>query len=566
MLVFWSLIIKYMRKMKNRTVLTFCFLAFFTLLTACGDGGSAGNGASGSQSGLSAVNPIATPSVTSQPATNSPNVDDSAESDLELEHRLYGLWHASPVVGSGFSARLFLEKEYNFVWFASQMDGTQRVRALSGYWEVSDGKLELRVTEEIHWEGGWLAPAYASWGTDEVIVDAITAVDMLKEPLLLVWDMSEITVDREVLDKRTVTLGGEIYWELYYPSDRNEIYDEYEALKTGSESPLSADLPDGEYGLDNPNDMISLGAPPSPEFTKPGTLCQFNGSTYPYSHYHWADYEEAGGGSCLMILVDTENPDGGANNALYLPGYGNPIIGRNSRNIYVEWTKPGRPEDTIELMFQEQSNLMVIFANALKGVRSASGADVVTMPVSAYKDDSLYDRYYIPLYAILDVIGGGVVSDVFNDGEVYIFSGGGTESYTGFWETSDRGEPRADAVIGEETHSIATDWKGLELRPDGTFTLSSRISQEGIWVLTEETGRYIFWGRMLIMLCETDSQWQGADYTALTQVRLDKSALSYVYSWYIEEWDEEYLNAGGLSLYALMAERGDAAPRPVKTR
>ena len=483
-----------------------------------------------------------------------------AAHDAELERILVGLWHNSPVVGSGFSERLLLEKEYSFVWFASQMDGMQRVRARSGYWKVTGGKLELYATEEIRWEGGRVVPAFASWGTDEVIEDARLVSETLLEPLLLIYDISEITIDKEVLDKRTVTIDGEVYWELYYPADRDEIYNEYEEFKTNN----GYEMFSGHY---NHGVLKTFDTPLSPELAERGTLCCFNGCDYPWSHYTWADYEDGSGGYCLMILIDAETPDGGAIDALYLPGYGLPAIGRNRYNIYIEWTNPANQEETIELMFEEQSGKMVIFANALKGVmRSRNQSDTVEMPVSVYKDDSGRDRYYVPLYAILNEIGGGVIVDAFSTGETYIYSGAHTQSYTGFWETSDRSGERADAVIGGITQSISSYWNGLELRPDGTFTESYRIFQdEGNWVLTEITGRYVFWGRTLVMLYETESEWRGVDYAALVPVRMDTPVEPYIFGRYVVQWDADYLDVSGkYPLYANLTEYGDSAPRPGK--
>ena len=472
------------------------------------DGDSAGNGKTGAST--------TDPTPTTEPASDFNGTPQPANgfadnNNEELERILVGLWHNAPVVGSGFSERLFLGEEFDFVWFASQMDGMQRVRARSGSWKVTGGKLELYATEEIRWEGGLVLPAFESWGSDDVIVDAQTVFEMLPEPLLLVYDVSEISVDREVLNKRTVRIGGEVYWELYHPADRSEIVDDYEDLKPENEddvfrgvvregryyhdgmekwleyyfadvgieqlqtlkNTLDDDYYDYGEGVEteiqlystdeniNMKDYVdraisfggewfaahtihhrrnivfavneiydsgtlkTFGIPLRPALAERGTLCYFNGSNYPWSHYTWTEYEDGSGEYCLMILVDAETPDGGAIDALYLPGYGLPVIGRNRYNIYIEWANPENKEETIELMFEEQSGKMVIFANALKGVKSGQNrSEPVEMPVSVYKDDSGRDRYYVPLYAILNEIGGRVIINEFNTGEAYIFSGG----------------------------------------------------------------------------------------------------------------------------------------------
>lgn len=319
-----------------------------------------------------------------------------------------------------------------------------------------------------------------------------------------------------------------------------------------------------------PAQLNTLGTPLDPDFVEQGTTCYFNGSDFPWSHYTWTEYENGSGKHCLMVLLDAEEESGYAIDALYLPGYGLPVIGRNRYNIYIKWTNPANREETVELMFELESNQMKIFANAIKGFKQSQNlSQTVEMPVSVYKDDSGHDRYYIPLYAILNEIGGGVIRNPYDTGEAYIFSGAHTQSHTGFWETSDRGEYRTEAVIDGKTHSISSYWNGLELRPDGTFTESRRIYQdEGDWILTEVTGRYVFWGRMLLMLRETESVWRGPDYTALVPVTIDEPADDRVYGGYIEDWDGDYLDIRGYTepLYANLAERGEAAPRPGKAQ
>jgi len=313
----------------------------------------------------------------------------------------------------------------------------------------------------------------------------------------------------------------------------------------------------------------TLGTPLDPDFVKKGTHCYFNGNDFPQSYYTWAEYENGGGKYCLMVLVDAED-DGGALDALYLPGYGLPKIGRNRYDIYLQWTNLANQNETVELMFELESNKMKIFANATKGFKAGQNQpQIIDMPVSVYKDDSEYDRYYIPLYAVLNEIGGGAIENPFSTGETYIFSGTYKQSYTGFWETSDRGEYRTEVLINGKTHSISSYWRGLEIRPDGKFTESSRIYQdEGDWILTETTGRYMFWGRMLLLLYERESCWRGPEYTALVPIEIDEPAGGYVRGGYIESWDEDYLDIRNNMepLYANLADFGYDASKPGKAQ
>lgn len=194
-------------------------------LAACG-------GLAGQPSG--STPPLA---VTERPAagtsqTASQEQEPSTGSDPQIDHEeLVGLWHASPVVGAGFSIRLFLVDEHNFIWIASQMDGMERVRARSGYWSVADDRLELNTTEEICWEGGFPVPAFASWGSDQVIVEADVVEYRLTQPIKESYSLSAVTTDTVVLDKRTVTIGDAQFWELAASEDVNAFFDEHEDLR-----------------------------------------------------------------------------------------------------------------------------------------------------------------------------------------------------------------------------------------------------------------------------------------------------------------------------------------------
>ena len=84
-----------------------------------------------------------------------------------------GMWHASPVLGSGWSSRLGLMDDSTFIYAASEMDGETRERFISGEWRVSsDGLLTLFCLEVLKWEGGEVVPAMASTGTETEIINA----------------------------------------------------------------------------------------------------------------------------------------------------------------------------------------------------------------------------------------------------------------------------------------------------------------------------------------------------------------------------------------------------------
>ena len=507
--------------MKKYIVLVLCLLTVLSLLTACGIG-SSDSGFTGVDHSVRPAGGDLTGNGQSEASVSEPTGDEAPVSDPTGEDapaipesnpiESVGDENASPsladMMRSGYGLFNGIVREGRYYhdgqdeWFVYY------------FADVGEAQLEsLKNGMDDYYDTGEYAKTEIQlYSTD----GNITLKDYIGK---------EIMFGGEWFAAHTVHHRRDIVFEV------KEIYDAYYP-------------PDGDYA---PAVFKTFGTPLSPSIVERGTPCYFNGCEFAYQNYLWAEYEDGSGEYCLMILVDAAEPETCAIDALYLPGYGLPVVGRNRHNIYIKWTNPAAPEETVELMFEEQSGQMTIFANALKGIKQRlNQSDVVAMPVSVYRDDSEYDRYYIPLYAILNEIGGGVVCDAFNMDGAYIFSGAYTQSYTGFWETSDRSEYRADAVIDGKTQSIASYWNGLELRADGMFTESYRIYQdEGDWVLTEKTGLYVFWGRMLVMLYETESERRGVEYTALVPYKIEEPVESYVFGWYIEDWDTDYLSICG---------------------
>jgi hypothetical protein len=109
-----------------------------------------------------------------------------------------GFWHASPVVGSGYSAMYLLHPDGRFVYRPSQMDGRLRLRELSGKWWLEDGCLMAAVDSLLYAVGGEVAEPYGSWGSDWVIEGATT------EPVAL----AEWACGAAVADTLRFPLGG----------------------------------------------------------------------------------------------------------------------------------------------------------------------------------------------------------------------------------------------------------------------------------------------------------------------------------------------------------------------
>jgi hypothetical protein len=266
----------------------------------------------------------------------------------------------------------------------------------------------------------------------------------------------------------------------------------------------------------------------------------------------------------LMILIDAANASGGENANLTLPVYGKPVVNKSGNDFSIKWIKPGNSNDWVTLTFRENDLYMTVN-------RSERGyASDIPLSVGPIGDSS-GSRLYVPIYAIANEVDGGILINPLGDGTHFIFTGERITGYTGMWETSDRGEYRADAVIDGKTHSISSYWTGLELRADGTFTESNRFYQDsGDWVLVERKGRYAFAGRILVMDYKTESEARGADYNALKPRKIDGPVELYgmtpgVYARYVEDWDDTYLSISGYDgLYSILRQTGEAAPLPGK--
>ena len=84
-----------------------------------------------------------------------------------------GMWHASPVLGSGWSSRLGFLEDDTFIYATNQMDGMTRERYIAGEWSINqDGLLTLHCRETLKWEGGEVAPAIGSTATETEIINA----------------------------------------------------------------------------------------------------------------------------------------------------------------------------------------------------------------------------------------------------------------------------------------------------------------------------------------------------------------------------------------------------------
>ena len=150
-----------------------------------------------------------------------------------------GMWHASPVLGSGWSKRLGLMDDSTFIYAASQMDGQTRERFITGEWRMSsDGLLKISCRETLKWEGGEVVPAMGSTGTEKEIINATLVKVMLDKKIEIqignyVYDDSTPHPQRICLPDNGAIWGGDGWWWKYEGDwDLEELRKDYKRANT----------------------------------------------------------------------------------------------------------------------------------------------------------------------------------------------------------------------------------------------------------------------------------------------------------------------------------------------
>lgn len=147
------------------------------------------------------------------------------EKDFLKESDLVGMWHAMPIVASGYSERFFLYAGGKFEYATNQMDGTKRIISISGSWKLKGNLLVASISNEQYLEGGTIVPPYASWGSNYVIDDAKVRNINLTPQLLLRFPLSHYnakdTVGGRLLDPLPyLVIGAREFWKMYQNPDQ----------------------------------------------------------------------------------------------------------------------------------------------------------------------------------------------------------------------------------------------------------------------------------------------------------------------------------------------------------
>ena len=311
--------------------------------------------------------------------------------------------------------------------------------------------------------------------------------------------------------------------------------------------------PAGYEPLDQPDSFLTIML--EPDFVEYGTPCWFNEKEVMTagnnpgpaieSGFAWAEFEDGSGRHCLCAPVSIDGGRGGVNQFMYVPGYGLPAVTGDLPWINISWTDPDDPDKRIQLTFEVGRNYMAISENALRNVTSWGDADVIETPVSV-SEGAEPGTYFVPLYAILNEVDGGVMFDPFGDGTAFIYTGNVIRGYSGFWEVMNDSEYRNDATVKGETISVGNYWWSFQLYPDGTFAdMDLYYQDEGGWVRTVMKGKYAFFGRVLALMYETESEYRGDGIENLEPMKEDAPFGNWgagegsgIYVRYVEDWND----------------------------
>lgn len=164
------------------------------------------------------------------------DLDNASESsnyeELLTEYmlgELVGIWHASPIVGAGYSERFFFYDDGTFKFCYSQYDEEKRILDMSGNWTVKGERLILSVLEETVLVGGELAEPSPSATSQYSIVNATVEKRHYDEPKTIEYTFGKLEEDKEGTDGLIygikLLINGQYYWRISL-DPYNEGYNE----------------------------------------------------------------------------------------------------------------------------------------------------------------------------------------------------------------------------------------------------------------------------------------------------------------------------------------------------
>ena len=196
---------------------------------------TSGTASTNSSSGTASTN--STSNTTNQSGASSSNSNSNSNSNSSGSNQansstsqnpaVYSrLWHASPIVGAGYSERFALYEDGTFLWGANDMDGASRIRYLAGTWSINNGELTMDCAVAVVWEGGKEQDNsnghFGSYGSSVVITDYKTMIYCVEEQYVLPIGKIVFDSQREV---DSVTIGELTCWD--YSSQADYMFDEF---------------------------------------------------------------------------------------------------------------------------------------------------------------------------------------------------------------------------------------------------------------------------------------------------------------------------------------------------
>lgn len=148
---------------------------------------------------------------------------ENAPAEMPDRNDMTGFWHGSPAVGSGYSDRIFIFPEGDFVYRKNSMDGAARLHELSGTWYLDEGHLVLQADSAVYLAGGEIREPHTSYASEYIIEGgersavAIVPVEVFRLPVDDFASDYSAVADEEGYEHLTVPyarIGISWYWRM----------------------------------------------------------------------------------------------------------------------------------------------------------------------------------------------------------------------------------------------------------------------------------------------------------------------------------------------------------------
>jgi hypothetical protein len=131
---------------------------------------------------------------------------------------LVGIWHASPVVAAGYNDLMYFFPDMAFRYFPNQMDWSQRLSGMYGFWEMDYNRLTLYIGTMTVMVGGEIVEPTASCASEFAIEGARDDAMAFEPPQEWIFPITNIITEKydpyPEADMERITIGGYTWWKI----------------------------------------------------------------------------------------------------------------------------------------------------------------------------------------------------------------------------------------------------------------------------------------------------------------------------------------------------------------